>query len=62
MWVFCPLWIRNNKLVGVVGLRDLFLWNSRTLVNFVTDVDFVHDFGAVETTLPTRRTQLDRIN
>ena len=46
----------NNKLVGVVGLSDLLNLELPDFVNFVADVDFVHDFGAVETTRPTAKT------
>lgn len=47
-----PIVDQDNKLVGVVGLRDLLSLELPDFVNFVTDVDFVHDFGAVETTRP----------
>jgi CBS domain-containing protein len=47
-----PVVDQNNKLVGVVGLRDLLSLELPDFVNFVADVDFVHDFGAVETTHP----------
>jgi CBS domain-containing protein len=52
---FLPIVDQNNKLVGVIGLRDLLLLELPDFVNFVADVDFVHDFGAVETTRPTAR-------
>ena len=43
----------NNKLVGVAGLRDLLSLVLPDFVNFVADLDFVHDFGAVETVRPS---------
>ena len=43
----------DNKLVGVAGLRDLLSLVLPDFVNFVADVDFVHDFGAVETIHPS---------
>jgi CBS domain-containing protein len=43
----------NNKLVGVAGLRDLLSLVLPDFVNFVADLDFVHDFGAVETIRPS---------
>jgi len=43
----------ENKLVGVAGLRDLLSLVLPDFVNFVADVDFVHDFGAVETIRPS---------
>ena len=42
----------KNKIVGVVGLRDLLMLEMPDFVSFIADVDFVHDFGAVETTRP----------
>ena len=48
-----PIVDQNNKLVGVVGLRDLLSLELPDFINFVADLDFVHDFGAVETTRPS---------
>lgn len=48
-----PIVDQNYKLVGVVGLRDLLSLVLPDFVNFVADVDFVHDFGAVESKRPT---------
>ncbi|MDQ3005268.1 MAG: CBS domain-containing protein [Chloroflexota bacterium] len=47
-----PIVNPNNKLVGVAGLRDLLSLVLPDFVNFVADLDFVHDFGAVETIRP----------
>ena len=47
-----PVVDQNNKLVGVVSLRDLLALELPDFINFVVDVDFVHNFGAVETTRP----------
>lgn len=41
-----------DEPIGVVGLRDLLTLELPDFVNFIGDVDFVHDFGAVETTRP----------
>lgn len=51
-----PIVDKNNKLVGVVGLRDLLNLELPDFVRFIEDLDFVHDFGAVETTRPPART------
>jgi CBS-domain-containing membrane protein len=51
-----PIVDRENKLVGVVGLRDLLNLELPDFVRFIEDLDFVHDFGAVETTRPAART------
>lgn len=48
-----PVVDQNNTLVGVASLRDLLSLVLPDFVNFVADVDFVHDFGAVETILPS---------
>ena len=42
----------KKKVIGVVGLRDLLTLEMPDFVAFIEDVDFVHDFGAVETTRP----------
>lgn len=47
-----PITNENGKPVGVIGLRDLLSLELPDFVNFIGDVDFVHDFGAVETTRP----------
>jgi CBS domain-containing protein len=48
-----PIVDQNNKLVGVVSLRDLLALELPDFVSFIGDLDFVHDFGAVETTRPS---------
>ena len=51
-----PVVDKNDKPVGVIGMRDLLTLELPDFVSFVADVDFVHDFGAVETTRPSART------
>lgn len=51
-----PIVDGENKLVGVVGLRDLLSLELPDFVRFIEDLDFVHDFGAVETTRPPAQT------
>lgn len=45
----------DEKLIGVVGMRDMLTLELPDFVSFVADVDFVHDFGAVEETRPEAR-------
>jgi len=47
-----PVLDEQGKPIGVVSLRDLLELELPDFVNFIADVDFVHDFGAVETTRP----------
>ena len=47
-----PVVDKDDRLVGVVSLRSLLSLELPDFVNFVADLDFVHDFGAVETTRP----------
>jgi len=54
-----PIVNKDKKLAGVVGLRDLLSLELPDFVRFVVDVDFVHDFGAVEDTRPSAEV-LDR--
>jgi CBS domain-containing protein len=48
-----PVVDQQNKLIGVIGLRDLLTLELPDFIRFVADVDFVHDFGAVENTRPS---------
>ena len=47
-----PIVDQDNKLVGAVGLRHLLSLELPDFVSFIEDVDFVHDFGAVENYAP----------
>lgn len=51
-----PVLDKNGKPVGVVGIQDMLKLELPDFVNIVEDVDFVHDFGAVETTRPPAAT------
>lgn len=42
----------QGRLIGVVGIQDLLTLELPDFVRFIEDLDFVHDFGAVETTRP----------
>ncbi|MEW6093494.1 MAG: CBS domain-containing protein [Chloroflexota bacterium] len=50
-----PVIDNQSRLVGVIGLRDLLRLELPDFVNLISDVDFVHDFGAVETTRPSNK-------
>jgi CBS domain-containing protein len=41
------------KVIGMVGLPDLLNLEMPAFFNLINDVDFISDFGAVETTRPT---------
>jgi len=47
-----PVVDEQGKPVGVVRLSDLLSLEMPDFIHLVTDFDFVHDFGAVETTRP----------
>lgn len=49
-----PVVNEKGKPVGVVRLSDLLTLEMPDFINLVADFDFVHDFGAVETTRPDR--------
>ena len=51
-----PVVDRDDHPIGVIGLNDLLKLELPDFVNFVMDVDFVHDFGAVEDTRPSAKT------
>ena len=46
----------DDKPIGVIGLRDMLTLELPDFVNFLADVDFVHDFGAVEDIHPSAKT------
>jgi CBS domain-containing protein len=48
-----------GKPVGVIRLADLLSLELPDFFNMLSDLDFVHDFGAVETTRPSPE-ELDR--
>jgi CBS domain-containing protein len=48
-----PIVSSEMNVIGVVGLKDLLSLQLPDFVRFVADVDFVHDFGAVETSSPS---------
>lgn len=49
----------RGKLAGVLGLSDLLSLQLPDFFQLIPDFDFVHDFGAVETTRPTPE-EIDR--
>jgi CBS domain-containing protein len=51
-----PVINESEVPVGIVGLGDLLTLELPDFVSFVADVDFVHDFGAVEETHPSAKT------
>jgi CBS domain-containing protein len=50
-----PVVNERDKPVGVVRLNDLLELEMPDFIHLVEDFDFVHDFGAVETTRPTHK-------
>jgi CBS domain-containing protein len=47
-----PVINERGKLLGMVTINDLLTLELPDFVRLIADVDFVHDFGAVETTRP----------
>lgn len=54
-----PVINEAGKLIGVVGLRNLLTLEMPDFFELLPELDFVHDFGAVETTRPPA-VELDR--
>jgi CBS domain-containing protein len=48
-----PVVSKDGKPVGILRLSDLLSLELPDFVGLMEDVDFVHDFGAVETTRPS---------
>ncbi|NJN80030.1 MAG: CBS domain-containing protein [Anaerolineales bacterium] len=47
-----PVLDDNKKPIGIISMGDLLALEMPSFVSVLPDVDFVHDFGAVEDTLP----------
>jgi len=47
-----PVVDQDSRLIGEVGMQDLLTLELPDFVNLIADVDFVRNFGAVETTRP----------
>ncbi len=54
-----PVVDEHNRPIGAIRLSDLLSLELPAFFNLLPDLDFVHDFGAVETTRPTPA-ELDR--
>jgi CBS domain-containing protein len=50
-----PVVDEQGKPVGMIRLSDLLSLEMPDFINLVADFDFVHDFGAVETTRPVHK-------
>ncbi len=48
-----PVVDAQGKPVGVLGLRELVSLALPSFVDLIADLDFLHDFGAVENSQPT---------
>ncbi|HNC09003.1 MAG TPA: CBS domain-containing protein [Anaerolineales bacterium] len=51
-----PIVDKNNRPLGIIGIHDLLKLEMPDFIQLVVDVDFVHDFGAVEDTRPSAAT------
>lgn len=51
-----PVVDNDSKPVGVISMRDMLTLELPDFVTILADVDFVHDFGAVEETHPSVKT------
>jgi CBS domain-containing protein len=51
-----PVVDEQGRPVGTLGLRDMLTLALPAFVNLMNDVDFVHDFGAVESSRPSAET------
>jgi len=49
-----PVVNENSELIGLVRIRDLITLAMPDFIHLVENVDFVHDFGAVEDDIPDR--------
>lgn len=56
-----PVVDESGKPIGVIRMGDLLTLELPDFVHLVQDLDFVHDFGAVETTRPSRQLLLQPV-
>lgn len=56
-----PVVDESGKPIGVIRIGDLLTLELPDFVHLVQDLDFVHDFGAVETTRPDRQLLLQPV-
>lgn len=49
---FLPVVDRDNIMIGILGLPDLLAYEMPAFFNLISDIDFIGDFGAVETMRP----------
>lgn len=57
-----PVLDDDGKPVGVIGMRDLIEITMPAFVKLIEDVDFVHDFGAMETVQPSEQILNDPVS
>jgi CBS domain-containing protein len=50
-----PVVDTHGKPCGIIRLRDLLTLELPDFLDLIEDLDFVHDFGAVETTRPDHK-------
>ncbi len=50
-----PVVDEDDKPIGVIGMRDLLTLELPDFVTILADVDFVHDFGAVDDVHPSAK-------
>jgi CBS domain-containing protein len=51
-----PIVDDDGRPIGMIGMRDMLTLELPDFITFLADVDFVHDFGAVEATHPSAKT------
>lgn len=49
-----PVLDEAGRPIGVITLRNMLALELPDIMDLIRDVDFIHDFGAVETTRPPR--------
>lgn len=59
---FLPVVDEKERLVGALGLRDLLDLTLPAFVRLIDDIDFVHDFGAVENYQPPGATLAEPVS
>ena len=50
-----PVLDNQGKPIGVIRLEDLLTLEMPDFIHLISNINFIHDFGAVETTRPAHR-------
>jgi CBS domain-containing protein len=57
-----PVIDSNGKLIGLLLLRDIIGLVLPDFIKLISDIDFVHEFGAIEENVPSQETLMRQVS